>query len=102
MHQGGTGVVCGHWSLTHISKHMLMPQSHVIPACVADLLCKDGRGTVRLLARRIEKAVRHGDMPALVMAGGDVCQRMKARRMFFHGPPPHHQIELRKLEHLPL
>ena len=90
------------WPLTHVREHMLVPQGDIIPAGIANFVREDGRGTVWLLASLVEKAVRHGDVPALIVSGRDVRQGMKARRMFLHGPSPHHQVQVGELDHLPI
>src|SRR6266702_6535273 len=76
--------------LTHVREHMLVPQGDIIPAGIANFVREDGRGTVRLLAGLVEKTVRHSDVPALIVSGRDVRQRMKARCMFLHGPSPYY------------
>ena len=88
--QGRAGVVGRHWPLTHIGEHMLVSQGDIIPAGIANFVCEDGLGTVWLPAGLVEKAVRHGNVPALIVSGRDVRQRMEVRRMFLHGPSPHH------------
>jgi hypothetical protein len=81
---------------------MLVPQGNIIPASIANFVCEDGRGTVWLLAGLVEKAVRHGDVPALIMSARDMRQGMKVRRMFLHGSSPHYQIQVGELDHLPM
>src|SRR5262245_44232869 len=88
--QRRAGVVGRNLPLTHVREHMLVPQSDIIPAGVTDFFGEDGRGAVRLLAGLIEKTVRQRYVPALTVSGREVCQRMKTRCVFFHGPSPHH------------
>src|SRR6266568_8268764 len=88
--QGRAGVVGRNWPLTHVREHMLVPQGDIIPPGVTNFVGEDRRGTVRLLAGLVEKTVRHGDVPALIVSGRDVRQRMKARCMFLHGPSPYY------------
>src|SRR5687768_1700290 len=87
--QGCPGIIGRDLALAHIREDMLMPQGDIIPASVTNFVCEDGRGTVWLLPGRVEKAVCHGDMPALIMSGRDMRQGLKARGMFVHRPSPH-------------
>ncbi len=98
--QGRAGIVGRDLPLTHVREHMLVPQGDIIPSGVTDFVREDRRGTVRLLAGLVEKAVRHGNVPALIVSGRDVRQRTKGRGMFLHGPSPHHQVQVGELDHL--
>src|SRR5215510_8399422 len=79
---------------------MLVPQGDIIPPGITNFVREDGGGTVWLLAGLVEKAVRHGNVPALIVSGRDVRQGMKSRRMFLHGPSPYYEIQARELDYL--
>src|SRR2546428_11630633 len=100
--QGRAGVVGRNWPLTHVREHMLVPQSDIIPPGVTNFVGEDRRGTVRLLAGLVEKNVRPGGVPALIVSSRGVRPRVKTRRMFFPGPAPHPQGQDGGLDHLPL
>src|SRR5215470_8820627 len=97
---GRARVVGDHAALAHVGLDVLMAERDVVPAGVADLVGEDRRRAVRPLARFVEEAVPHRQMPAAVVAPGDVRQRLEPGLVLLHGPAPDYGVEFGKVDDL--
>src|SRR5262245_46913768 len=96
--QRGTRIIGQHIALADIGQNMLMPQGNVVPSRVTNFLRKNGRGPVGNLPLRIEKAVRHGQVPAPVVPHGNIGQGRKDWLVLFHGAAQEEQVYMGNVE----
>src|SRR6266850_5468646 len=95
---GGARVVGDHAALADVRLDVLMAEGDVVPAGVTNLVGEDRRRAIRPLPRLVEEAVRHRQVPAAVVAPGDVRERLEPGLVLFHRPAPDDEVELGQLD----
>src|SRR5437660_1441025 len=99
---GRSRVVGGHTALTDVRLDVLVTESEVVPAGIANLVGEYRRGPIRPLPVRIEEAVAHTEAPAPRVAAGKVGERLEAGLVLFHRAAPHDRVERREVDGLPV
>src|SRR6266446_2095169 len=99
---GGARVVGGHVALADVGLDVLVTEGEIVPAGVANLVGEYRRGPIRSLSVRIEKAVTHGQGPALSVAARNIGERLEAGLVPLRRSAPHDRCELREVAGLPV
>src|SRR5881628_3317463 len=95
---GRARVVGDHAALADVGLDVLMAEGDVVPAGITNLVGEDRRRAIRPLPRLVEEAVRHRQVPAAVVAPGDVRERLEPGLVLFHRPAPDDEVELGQLD----
>src|SRR5881296_183151 len=85
---GRARVAGDHAALADVGLDVLVAEREVVPARVANLVGEDRRRAMRPLPRLVEEAVGHRQVPASVVAPGNVRERLEPRLVLLHRAAP--------------
>src|SRR5206468_2820192 len=97
---GRARVAGDHAALADVGLDVLVAEREVVPARVANLVGEDRRRAIRPLPRLVEEAVGHRQVPASVVAPGNVRERLEPRLVLLHRPAPDDGVELGEVDDL--
>src|SRR6058998_32982 len=97
---GRARVAGDHAALADVGLDVLVAEREVVPARVANLVGEDRRRAIRPLPRLVEEAVGHRQVPASVVAPGNVRERLEPRLVLLHRAAPDDGVELGEVDDL--